>query len=174
MVSCHGKQHLITRAPNGFSLLEALIAIVIAAILAVALTRVANNTRMNAAKIQELVRMMSLNDALLSQLAPTELGVTHGRTGRFSWQIAVAPLRFTATALRINSEAIGTVPATKVLGLSAISDEPLKTTKPDEGPKWFPVYVTVATGSSTGRKYSVDTISLVRQPKQSDTLGTAK
>ena len=53
MVSCHGKQHLITRAPNGFSLLEALIAIVIAAILAVALTRVANNTRMNAAKIQE-------------------------------------------------------------------------------------------------------------------------
>jgi len=171
MVFCNSGKLLSPRARNGFSLPEALIAIVIAAVLAVALTRVASNSRMNAGKIQELVRMMNLNDALLSQLAPTELGVTHGRVARFSWHVTVAPLSFRATALRINSEAVPNTSATKALGLAALSDAPSQTQKKEEGPRWLPVYVTVATDSPSGRRYSTDTIRMVRLPNQSDTPG---
>ena len=127
---------------------------------------------MNADKIQELVRMMSLNDGLLTQIAPTELGVTRGRTGKFSWQIDVAPLRFSATALRM-SEVPAEPTAPKALGLAAIADEPAQTKKQDEGPKWLPVYVTVATNSPTGRRYSADTISLLQLPRQTQTSPAA-
>src|SRR5262245_19521631 len=169
MVFCKEGRGSSIPTRNGFSLPEALIAIVIAAILAVALTRVANNTRMNAGKIQELVRMTSLNDALVSQIAPRELGVTHGRTGQFSWQIAVTPLRFSATAVRVNTEVVADPAAPKVLGLGALSEGSPQAKKADEGPKWLPVYVTVTTNSPTGRRFSIDTISMVRLPKQTET-----
>src|SRR5262245_43072189 len=136
MVFCKENTSSRIRAIGGFSLPEALIAIGIAAILAVAVTRVATNSRMNAGKIQELVRMLSLNDALVAQIAPKELGVTHGRTGRFSWQIAVTPLKFSATPLRVNSATVADPSAPKKLGLGALSDEYAQTKKPDEGPKW--------------------------------------
>jgi prepilin-type N-terminal cleavage/methylation domain-containing protein len=157
---------LILRASEGFSLLEALVAIVVAAILAVALTRLASNTRMNAGKIQELVDMMSVNGALLAQIVPKELGTTHGRVGKFAWHVAVAPLNFTAVARHIKNEA-EPEGAKKPLALAAISDGLglTKNQEPTETTKWSPVYVTVVVNSPSGRRYSVDTISIAPIPK---------
>jgi Tfp pilus assembly protein PilV len=159
------------RVSAGFSLAEALIAIVIAAILAVAVTRLANNTRMNAGKIQELVDTMNLNETLLAQLAPRELGTTHGRTGRFSWHIAVAPLNFTATARRMSKELRDSdAGSKKAVGLAAFSDDSaqVKKQEPAAAIQWVPVLVTVAVDSASGRGYSIDTISIVPAPKESD------
>ena len=153
---------------GGFSLPEALVAIVIAAVLAVALVRVAANSRMNAGAIQELVRMKNFSDALLAQTAPTELGVTHGRAARFSWHVTVSPLKFTATALRINSEPVLDTPKAKPLGLAALLDLLPQTQKKEEGPRWLPVYVTMDTDTRAGRRYSADTIRMVRLPEQSE------
>jgi hypothetical protein len=66
------------RRSAGFSLAEALMAFVIAAMLAAALTRFISNTRMNAGEIRELVEMMTLSDSLLEQTSPQEPGITEG------------------------------------------------------------------------------------------------
>jgi hypothetical protein len=89
----------------GFSLAEALMALVIAAMLAAALTRFISNTRMNAGEIRELVEMMTLSDSLLEQTSPQEPGITDGRTGRFAWRVVVAPIAFGAVARRVNERA---------------------------------------------------------------------
>jgi Tfp pilus assembly protein PilV len=161
------------RASAGFSLAEALIAIVIAAILAVAVTRLANNTRMNAGKTQDLVDTMNLNETLLAQLAPRELGTTHGRTGRFSWHIAVAPLNFNATARRMSKELRDSDAGSKKVGLAAFSDNSAQAKKqePAAAIQWMPVLVTVKVDSPSGRGYSVDTISIVPAPKENDQAG---
>ena len=154
----------------GFSLAESLIAIVIAAILAVALTRLANNTRMNAVKIQELINMKNLDEALLAQVAPKDLGTTQGRAGTFSWQIAVAPLNFTAIARRMNKGLQdGDDKSKKGAGLAAFSDDSAQIKKQEPVTiTWSPVYVTVVVGSPTGRRYSVDTISIAPEPNKKD------
>ena len=160
-----------SRRSKGFSLIEALIAVLIAAILAAVLTQLASTTRMNADRIQELMSMMTLNGALLAQVAPKELGTTNGRTGKFSWRVVVAPLDYSATARRTNDKPEeNTTNSRKLLGLAALTDVPgpIKKTDSVDTAKWLPVHVTVAVDSPSGRSYRVDTISNIQQPKQND------
>jgi hypothetical protein len=168
-LSCAAARRSRGRVSAGFSLAEALAAIVIAALLAVVLTRVANNTRMNAGKIQELVSMMGLNGALLAQVAPKELGTTHGRAGMFHWHIDVAPLNFVATARRMNKEPSDSDTSSRTaVGLADFSDISAQIKKPEPAvtTKWLPVYVTVVVDSPSGRRYSFDTISIAPEPKE--------
>ena len=142
----------------GFSLAEALIALAVAAVLAVALTRLVGNTRANAGKIRELVEMMTLSDSLLEQTSSQGPGTTHGRTGRFAWRVVVAPAAFSAVARRVSVKVLA---STKVAGLPiSASSRGEPTSVPDEVVKWVPVHVTVFVESPTGQRYAADTISL--------------
>jgi prepilin-type N-terminal cleavage/methylation domain-containing protein len=157
-----------THRSAGFSLVEALIALAIAAMLAAVLTRLIGNTRANAGKIRELVEMMTVSDSLLEQTSPRVPGTMNGRTARFAWRVVVAPVAFSAVARRVNVKAPATADQNRANapGLPPISDSaPGKpTSKPEQVAKWMPFRVTVFVESPSGRKYAADTISLGPPP----------
>jgi len=160
-------------ASKGFSLAEALVAIAIAALLAVVLTRLAMGTRNNAASIQELVNMMGVSESLLAQVAPKEPGTTNGRMGNYSWRIVVTPLKFAAVARYVNekdsnvdmSPAKGPTVAEK----NKVPTVAEKNKEPESREiQWVLYDVIVSVFSPSGRKYIADTIRIGARPKSDD------
>lgn len=148
-------------ASAGFSIAEALIAIAIAAILAVALTRLASNTRMNARNIQELLNMMNLNEALLTQVTPTAPGTVDGRTGAYSWRAVTVPMNFMAIARRVNDKSSDrNTTQAKTPGFSPVSETPTEKKPEAQTVIWRPFHVTVSIQSPAGRVYVADTLSI--------------
>ena len=84
----------------GFSLIEALVALAIAAFLAAVLTRFMSGTRANAYLVREEVAMDVLSDGLLERVVARDLqpGRTDGRSGSLRWHVDVAPIAFYARA----------------------------------------------------------------------------
>jgi type II secretory pathway pseudopilin PulG len=162
-----------TRRSAGFSLAEALVALAIAVLLTAVLTRVVSNTRMSAAKIRELVEMMTLSDKLLEQVSQQLPETTNGHTGHFAWHIGVTPTTMTAIARKVNPKIPSNdQPGTKTAGLTSapefagtsIAAGQAATPKSDDGPKWIPFHVTILVESSSGRKYVTDTVSIGPEP----------
>jgi type II secretory pathway pseudopilin PulG len=150
------------RRSAGFSLAEALVALAIAAMLAVGLTRLVSNTRANTGKIRELVEMMTLSDSLLEQTLSQQPGITQGHTGRFAWRIAVAPMAFGAVARRVNKK---TLPAadqhpSKISDQSSTSDGFSSKSTPEPVANKIPLRVNVLVESPSGRRYAADTIRI--------------
>jgi prepilin-type N-terminal cleavage/methylation domain-containing protein len=151
------------RGREGFSLIEALIAIVIAAILAVALVRLAGNTRMNAAKVRQLVEMMTLNESLLVQIGNQEVGITEGRTGDLAWRTIVEPVEFSAVArFSVDNKRDEKRSPANGRGLAIQADSRPSTKAPttQESPQWIPLHVTIVVQSPSGHRYTSDTITL--------------
>jgi type II secretory pathway pseudopilin PulG len=148
----------------GFSLAEALVALAIAAVLAVALTRLVSNTRANAGKIRELVEMMTLSDSLLEQTTSQQPGITQGRTGRFAWRVAIVPMAFNAVARRVNEKvlAVADQHQSKAPGSTSTSDSSFSkpTPAPEQAPNKIPFRVNVLVESPSGRRYAADTIRI--------------
>ena len=90
-------------AQAGFSLIEALVALAIAAFLAAMLTRFMSGTRATAYLVREEVAMDVLSDGLLERVVARDLqpGRTDGRTGSLRWHIDIAPIAFYAQARSI-------------------------------------------------------------------------
>src|SRR6516225_514368 len=88
----------------GFSLAEALVALVIAALLAAVLTRFASSTRMNALKIREQVTVDILGDSLLEHVSADHLqvGRTDGRIGNLGWRLEVSPISIFVRATSVS------------------------------------------------------------------------
>jgi type II secretory pathway pseudopilin PulG len=146
----------------GFSLAEALVALAIAAVLAVALTRLVSNTRANAGKIRELVEMMTLSDSLLEQTTSQQPGITQGRTGRFAWRVAIVPMAFNAVARRVNEKvlAVADQHQSKASGSTSDSSSSKPTPAPEQAPSKIPFRVNVLVESPSGRRYAADTIRI--------------
>lgn len=152
----------------GFSLTEVLVALAIAVLFTAVLTRLVINTRMSAAKIRELVEMMTLGDTLLEQQTSQQIPKTSdGRSQRLAWHIDVVPMAISAVARRVNLPTTDQTGA-KTAGLAAApdftqsSDSFRNSTEPatDHGPQLVPFHVTIVVESPTGRKYVADTVSL--------------
>jgi prepilin-type N-terminal cleavage/methylation domain-containing protein len=133
---------------SGFSLIEALIALAIAAFLAAVLTRFVTSTRANALHVRQEVVLDILSDSLLERLGSRELqpGRTDGRNGMLRWYIDVAPITFSAHALSVAEEkpvnsaarinAPGSVPAVGPVGSLGASAVGSSGTSTDSAPGW--------------------------------------
>jgi prepilin-type N-terminal cleavage/methylation domain-containing protein len=134
----------------GFSLVEALVALAIAAILAVALTRFVAGTRANAALVDEMLEMAAMADTLLTDLPgekPIRAGRIEGRSGTLAWRINVTPVAFRTLPLRVEkSAAVG----------ERVS--PLASKAKATEPSLFHVAITLQARS--GRAYVVDTVRM--------------
>ena len=157
----------------GFSLAESLVALAIAALLVVAVTRLVANTRLNAGKVRELVEMMALSDSLLEHVSQGMPETSDGRTGHFTWHIDVTPMSLTAVARRVNLRGpVANQSGTKTLGLSSAPESTSKSdssrtepaTTPHDAVKWTPFHVTILVKSPSGRKYVTDTVKIGSQP----------
>jgi prepilin-type N-terminal cleavage/methylation domain-containing protein len=153
------------RSRRGFSLIEALVALAIAAVLTAAVTRLVAATRVNAAGIGELTEMSALADTLMARVASSQslrAGRTDGRRGAFSWHIDIAAVPFTALARRTsekkaedsagakNSGAPGKMPAAFGGGdARAPAAPPIA---------WIVYSVAVVIEAPSGRRYAVDTL----------------
>ena len=174
----------------GFSLVETLVALALAAILAGMLTRFVSGSRLNAWKIREHIAIDVLSDDLIERVAPYQwqVGRTDGRSGTLAWRIDVTPIAFVAHARSVkpkkkNTDADGN--PTSAPGLTASSestgdekndDEPkfgAKATPPTTVPanNWVPYRVTALVRAPSGRSRLVYTLRIGPQQteKQSDT-----
>src|SRR5262249_12532647 len=81
---------------SGFSLVEVLAALAIAAALSAALMHTFSNTRYSATRIRELIDSMTLGDNLLSHMSAQKIQPTRidGRDGGFTWRIVIEPVNY--------------------------------------------------------------------------------
>src|ERR1700728_2620421 len=88
---------------RGFSLIEALVALALAAALCAVLTRFVSSSRWNASRIREQIAIDVLSDSLVGHLASNNWysGRMSGRSGTLAWRTEVTPLVFFAHARSI-------------------------------------------------------------------------
>jgi Prokaryotic N-terminal methylation motif len=161
----------------GFSLAEALVALVIAALLVAVLTRFVSGTRANATKIHDEIALELASDSLLEHfVAPTTVpSRMDGRSGSFTWRIDVAPIVFTVNPEVISKPVVAAGDQAKGLGSAATSEAlspydigygaASQTNQANAKPKlvWTPYHVTAVVNASSGRNYAIDTIRIVPQ-----------
>lgn len=133
---------------SGFSLIEALIALAIAAFLVAVLTRFVSNTRANALRVRQEVLLDILSDSLLERLGSRELqpGRTDGRNGALRWYVDVAPITFSAHALSVaekkpvisaaRTNTPGSAPAVGAVGSLGASAVGSSGASSDSAPGW--------------------------------------
>jgi prepilin-type N-terminal cleavage/methylation domain-containing protein len=161
---------------RGFSLVEALVALAVAAVLTAAITRLVATTRVSAAGIGELTEMSALADTLMARVSSSpslRAGRTDGRRGAFAWHIDIVPVPFTALARRISEKTpedrAGTKEAaasgSKPAGLGG-SDTRAPAAPPAAPPvAWIAYRVAVVIDAPSGRRYVVDTLRTGPQPE---------
>jgi prepilin-type N-terminal cleavage/methylation domain-containing protein len=149
---------------SGFSLAEVLVALAIAAMLAVVLTRFASNTRLIAGRIRELVEMMSLSNYLLEKSSMRKPVPDQGRTAGFAWRISVDPISYTAVARRVSEEESPKQNTTSpTFGKDNPRAQPPAASKDTKN--WIPFRMTIVVEAPSGRQYTADTIGLGPPPK---------
>jgi prepilin-type N-terminal cleavage/methylation domain-containing protein len=172
-----------TSKSAGFSMLEALIALAIAAILSIAATRGLATTRQNASKLREQLTLDAVADNLVNRAAEHTLeeGRTTGRTGILDWHLEVAPI--TADARVLYSKAnkqddakgsqgdvthSGPDASTAALVTHTLSSQPVPQAGqdgPEAAPKksatvWQTFRVAVAVVARSGRRVEIDAIRI--------------
>jgi prepilin-type N-terminal cleavage/methylation domain-containing protein len=174
---------------DGFSLVEVLIALAIAAMLAVVLTRFSMNTRMSASRVRELVTMMSLSNYLLEQTSLTDPATGEGRTAGFVWHMRKDRIASVAVAQKLSPKETSLPTAAgasdpNVINGGFAAAAPPSTNPASSGPtsaglsgggpsnarqppvatprkpEWQPVRVTIVIEAPSGRTFSADTIRL--------------
>ncbi len=154
----------------GFSLVEVLVAVAIAAALSTVLVRFIGNARTNAASIEDRLNMAILSGNLLEELPIQKIraGRIDGHTGRFLWRIDIVPVGFGVRALKMstaNKPKKKDDQAANPLGISApIAAAPSPAaTKANFEAKWVPFRVAVYVQSAAGRSYRIETIKIGRE-----------
>lgn len=172
---------------RGFSLVEALVALALAAALCAVLTRFVSSSRWNASKIREQIAIDVLSDSLVGRLASNNWhsGRMNGRSGTLVWRTEVRPLVFFVHARSVkpkkkNSDADGNQATAP--GLSSISQNTDEDTKDDERklgaktgasdvaptPNWIPYQVTTLVGAPSGRSHVAYTIRIGPEPRETE------
>jgi hypothetical protein len=146
--------HFLNRSA-GFSLVEALITLAIAAMLAGVLTHFVANTRANASSVAEMMETAALVDTLLAGIpanAPMKPGRIQGTNGGLAWWIDVSAVPFNSYPLRV----VARRPVESRSGTTAVSAEP--SLSPPVETELLHVAATVQARS--GRRYVVDTVRM--------------
>jgi prepilin-type N-terminal cleavage/methylation domain-containing protein len=178
---------MLSRLPGtsrsaGFSMLEALIALAIAAILSIAATRGLATTRVNAFKLREQLAIDAVADNLVNRVAERKLeeGRTSGRTGNLDWHIEVAPVTANARVLyskpkklndanSANGPQAGAAPSAPDSSASTLATHPLSNSPAGQdgaGPPkkavtvWQTFRVAVAVVARSGRRLEMDAIRI--------------
>jgi type II secretory pathway pseudopilin PulG len=177
----------------GFSLVEALVALTIASLLAVVLTRFVSGLRANAQKVREEVTLELATEDLLEHLSAGNLspGRIDGRSGRLAWYIDSKPIAFSANAEVIrekksagqgsgqpaiagtnsvsnddqsNSAASSPI-ASALLPLADLMASAARANPPAKQShiNWSAYRVLVVVKAPSGRSYTLDTIRIVPQ-----------
>jgi prepilin-type N-terminal cleavage/methylation domain-containing protein len=149
----------------GFSLVEVLVALAIAALMTAMLTRFVAGTRVNAAKVTEVIEMAALGETLMARTASSQKlapGRTQGRQDVFAWRIDIAPVSFEATATRVREKESAPAGAEQA-GSVAMPAEPQSIARP--AGNWAPYRVAIFIQSSSGQSYAIDTIRLGPGPR---------
>jgi hypothetical protein len=157
-------------ATAGFSLAEALVALVIAALLAAVLTRFASSTRMNALKIREQVTMDILGESLLEHVSAGRLqpGRIDGRIGALGWRLDVSPIPIfvRATSVSERKPAQSDTRLSNAAPSSPMSNEPdnLPTaSQPKSMITWNVYRLTAVIRAPSGRRHAIETIKILPQ-----------
>jgi prepilin-type N-terminal cleavage/methylation domain-containing protein len=157
-------------ASAGFSLIEALVALVIAALLAAVLTRFVSNTRMTALKIREQVTMDILGDSLIEHLGAPDLqpGRTDGRIGALRWRLDVSPIPVYARAISVSVKkpSQSETPQSKSTPFSPISNEVSKqpaAAPPKPAINWAVYRLAAAVSAPSGRSHAIETLKILPQ-----------
>jgi prepilin-type N-terminal cleavage/methylation domain-containing protein len=158
----------------GFSLVEVLVALAIAAMMTVMLVRFVGGTRVSAARISEALEMATMAETLLARVASGQdvhPGRTVGRAGAFLWRIEIQPITFTATARRTHERAAresAETGAEKATTRSA--GKAMKADAESSGRagaalnNWITYRVAVAVEAPSGRKHVADTVRVGAPP----------
>jgi prepilin-type N-terminal cleavage/methylation domain-containing protein len=156
----------------GFSLIEVLIALAIASLMAVVLTRFVAGTRMNAGKVDELLEMNTLGETLLTRVAALpnfQAGRTDGRSGVYSWRVDIAPLAYTTVTRRMNDRNPNKPPAAANRGATRMTMTPITPTSVTAASAaaarptvdaLIPYRVAVSIAAPSGRRHATDTIRI--------------
>ena len=171
----------------GFSLVEVLVALVIAVMMGTAIARFVIGTRWNARRVGETLEMTTLGETLLGRLQSGKNwtpGRSDGRSGVYAWRIDVTPLAFEShTRIRTKKEAPkdpktaqNENPTQEQMGFSAFRLEPSsigadKGNKPATIPavkkiKWIVYRVAVTVTAPSGHRYATDTIRVGQNAEQ--------
>jgi Tfp pilus assembly protein PilV len=151
----------VSRSRAGFSLAEALVALVVAAMLATTITKFVISTRNNAVRVREAVEMSALSDSLLANIQPENLnpGTSSGRKGPFAWHIDVTAISYTAFGLRMNENKVAQTGLT-----GAANTEPAGSNTPAGTHQVIyngvPFHIALVISAPSGRKYRVDTMRM--------------
>jgi prepilin-type N-terminal cleavage/methylation domain-containing protein len=153
----------------GFSLIEVLVALAIAAMMTAGLTRFVAGTRANAAKVAERVEMAAFGETLLARVVSSQslkAARTSGRSISFVWRIDITPAPFTAQAVRMNEKtAVASENAKEQAnGLTTVSaGGNAALTAKDASPAsvdWVAYRVAVVIEAASGQSHVVDTIRI--------------
>ncbi|HEX5958029.1 MAG TPA: prepilin-type N-terminal cleavage/methylation domain-containing protein [Hyphomicrobiaceae bacterium] len=160
---------------SGFSLVEALVALAIAAVLTAALTRLIVATRVSAARTGEMTEMATLGETLMARVASSQSlrpGRTDGRRGAFAWHINVTPDSFTAVVRRKSEKKVAQSAAAE--GGGAFAKAPAAPGASGTGAPaapvqhWVTYRVAVVVEAPSGRTYAIDTIRIGLQAETDD------
>jgi prepilin-type N-terminal cleavage/methylation domain-containing protein len=158
-------------AAAGFSLVEVLVALAIAALLAAVLTRFVSGTRMNALRVREQVAIDILSDSLLEQVGARELkpGRAEGRIGVLRWRLEISPVPVYARAISISQKKSDIRQSNA--SLSSTSSEANKqpaTSPPKPLIAWKVYRLAGAISAPSGRSHAIETIKIIPQKPQQD------
>jgi prepilin-type N-terminal cleavage/methylation domain-containing protein len=162
-------------ATAGFSLVEALVALAIAALLAAVLTRFVSGTRINALKIREQLAIDTLSDNLLEQVGARELepGRTDGRIGVLQWRLQISPVPVYARAISIsekksNPSDIRQSSATPLSTISNEANTQPATPQPKSLTTWKVYRLAGVISAPSGRSHAIETIKILPQKAPRD------
>ena len=155
----------------GFSLAEVLVALAIASVMAMVLTRFMIGTRLNAGKVGEAMEMTTLSENLLARVPLGQNwtpGRTDGRSGNYTWRIDVTPVA-ARSVIRIKAKKdvkkdAGKTDKNKMLSSFQLEPSNLAQQKAPSAPQQVDkraIYrVAIVVFSPSGRKYATDTIRI--------------
>ena len=141
------------RRSAGFSLVEVLVALAVAAMMTGILVKFVAGTRSNSARVGEALDMATMAETLLARTLSNHAlqpGRTTGRTGPFRWRIEVQPTPFTAVARKMHTPA----------GAGTTKPEPDKSSRESIATPWVAYRIAVAIEAPSGRKHVADTVKI--------------
>jgi prepilin-type N-terminal cleavage/methylation domain-containing protein len=166
---CQGR-----RGSAGFSLVEVLIALAVAAMMTAVLLRYIAGTRANAARIGEALEMATLSDTLLARISSgpgLQPGLTNGKTGPFAWRVEVQPVAFTAIARTVHERKAvaspdGAAETTKAKAANnpALGGREASSAQGAADSKWMPYRVAITIETPSGRRHVADTVRIGPPP----------
>jgi type II secretion system protein I len=154
---------------SGFSLVEVLAALAIAAALSAALMHTFSNTRHSANRMRELIDMMTLADNIAAQINSEKIraGRIDGNDRGFIWRSEIELTAYTASmvhyAENIRPDQSTYADNSRKQGQYGQIETRADEVNSDYTKKWVGYHIKILVRSSSGQKYFVETFRIGRR-----------